>query len=58
MHERTTSVACQTGYQPISEQIGFFETSSRGIETLFQSPVRHAPPAVGQHLEKTKNYEN
>jgi len=42
----TTCGARQTGYQPISKRIGFFETSSRGIETLFQSPVRRTPPAV------------
>ncbi len=46
MHESLTCGARQTGYQPISKRIGFCETSSRGIETLFQSPVRHAPPAV------------
>jgi len=50
----TTSVARQTGYQPISKQIGFFETPSRGIETLFQSPVRRTPPTVSTHLKTRK----
>jgi len=51
-----TCGARQTGYQPISKRIGFCETPSRGIETLFQSPVRRTPPAVVAHNDNTYLY--
>jgi len=39
------------GSFPISQLIGFGDTSYRGIGTPFQSPAQNTPPAVGANTD-------